>query len=82
MSMNVDGTMQGVTQVQELEHWCWTVVGGRKPRNEIDIDGTIQGETQEQEMKDRDWARVEKHCKADKVPAYEASVQYNKFYFI
>ena len=77
--MNIDGTMEGETQVQELEHWCWAAVG---VRSEIDIDETIQGETQAQEIKNWDWARVEKDCKADKVPAYEASVQDNKFYFI
>lgn len=77
--MNVDGTGQGETQVQELEHWCWAPVG---ERSKTDVDGTIQGETREQETKNWDWARLEKRCKADKVPVYEASVQYNKFYFI
>lgn len=46
--MNIDGTLQGETQVQELEHWRWAAVG---VRSEIDVDETIQGETQEQEMK-------------------------------
>ena len=86
MSTNVDGTIQGETQVwvQELpcvKHWFWAAVGRC---SEIDVDGTIQGETREQEKKDWDWARAENRCKKDKVPVYEASasVQYNKFYFI
>ena len=81
MSTNVDGTMQGKMQVwvQELKHWCWAVV---RRHSKIDVDGTIQGEMQEQELKNWDWAKVDNRCKKDKVPAYEASVQYNKFYFI
>ena len=56
---------------------CEALVLGRG--REMQQDRTIQGETREQEKKDWDWARVENCCKKDKVPAYEASVQYNKF---
>jgi hypothetical protein len=75
MSTDVDGTTQGETHKQETKHWDWA---GLWKRCKIGVDGTTHGETREQEMEHWDWARVERHCEMDNVPAYEASVKYNR----
>jgi hypothetical protein len=79
MSMDVDGTTQGETHEQETKHRVWAEVDLEK-HCKIDVDGTPHGETREQEVKCCDWASVEKRCKINNVPVYQASVKYNKFY--
>ena len=69
--IDIDGTRE-----QEMKH---RDLAGRWVSMSMDVDGTTQGETGKQETKNWVCAGLEKRCKTDDFPRYEASVKYNRF---